>query len=505
MGHPSPRSERTASGGSGGELLRTSTHRRSVHKLDPMMQEQVAGMARRTASIESGSPQQQDLELEKHWKLEKYKEAFEAFKNEEERQKRWRQKQKSWCPSNEDWARSVYLVASGDGQSHAALIVRVASSATIALSAVMCCLASVEDSGGVRYEERALWESIEGFCLAFFSVEYIVRFTTARSRPPDDERERRRELEEAHARHHNEASSAVAKELGQHEPDAANRARDVKEQPRVQQQQTLWSFAIQPFNIIDLFAVLPFLAEKMLGWMDLNLQIVRVLRILRVIRVLKLGRVSGSLALFARGLRRSQDYIITLLITLVIIMILFASLIFAFETETVLGGDAIDFLEVTADRAKPARQSDASVPGSPAIHVPSEATSVDECFTIEEEERELRFANVPDVFWFVVSEITTVGNSSKHPVGVIGQTLAVILMCVGVFYLGFAQAVVVDGFKQVLREHARTSNGGKSKYCGIDATVGTSHIHQMLSSVCCPFAQTSNEFSMLWIKIAISW
>lgn len=461
MGDPSPRSERTSSGGSGSELLRTSTHRRSVRKLDPMMQEHVAGVTPcSTASNEGEDPQEQDLELQKHWKLEKYKEAFEAFMQEQDRQKRWRETENSWCPrTNGNWARATYLIASGEGQSHAALAVHVASSVVITISALMCCLASVEDSGGVKYEERALWESIEGICLVFFSVEYVVRCATAKSRPPDDERERKREMEEAHARQHTSTSNAGAEEIHQQQPGDV---RDARIQPRLQRQQTLWSFVMQPFNLIDLFAVLPFLAEKMLGWMDLNLQVVRILRILRVIRVLKLGRVSGSLALFARGLHRSQDYIITLLITLIIIMILFASLIFAFETESALGGNAIAAElvdDVPSDRTKSPRESETG--GSPAI--PSEGATVDGCFTLEEGKQALRFVNVPDVFWFVVSEITTVGNSSKHPVGVVGQTLAVVLMCFGVFYLGFAQAVVVDGFKQVLREHARTNNGGKSK------------------------------------------
>ena len=127
-----------------------------------------------------------------------------------------------------------------------------------------------------------------------------------------------------------------------------------------------------------------------------------------------------------------------------------------------LGGDAItnEFTDV-ADTApsKPPRESDAGA----SAGMQSETSFVDGCFTLEEEEQELRFLNVPDVFWFVVSELTTVGNSVKHPVGVTGQALAVVLMCFGVFYLGFAQAVVVDGFNQVLREHARSNNGGKSK------------------------------------------
>ena len=59
------------------------------------------------------------------------------------------------------------------------------------------------------------------------------------------------------------------------------------------------------------------------------------------------------------------------------------------------------------------------------------------------------FLNVPDVFWFCVSEITTVGNASKSPATVMGQALAIVLACFGVFYLSFAQAVIVNSFQEV--------------------------------------------------------
>ena len=35
------------------------------------------------------------------------------------------------------------------------------------------------------------------------------------------------------------------------------------------------------------------------------------------------------------------------------------------------------------------------------------------------------------------------------------------LACFGVFYLSFAQAVIVNSFQEVLREHRRTDDGGK--------------------------------------------
>lgn len=71
----------------------------------------------------------------------------------------------------------------------------------------------------------------------------------------------------------------------------------------------------QALNIIDLLAVLPFLAEMSLYLIGIDteklkdlkgaLLVIRILRVLRVIRVLKLGRYSSGLQMFGKTLRAS--------------------------------------------------------------------------------------------------------------------------------------------------------------------------------------------------------
>lgn len=146
-------------------------------------------------------------------------------------------------------------------------------------------------------------------------------------------------------------------------------------------------------------------------------QVVRILRILRVLRVLKLAEVSHSMSLFGRGLHRSRDYIITLTLTLVIITILFASLIFHFETGATPAATGVPDSIYGTDGKGPRAPAGSTV-DPPAIDLDLDPEELEDSSSDE-------FLSVPDVFWFCVSEITTVGNASKSPGTPVGQALAV--------------------------------------------------------------------------------
>jgi hypothetical protein len=334
-----------------------------------------------------------------------------------------------WWPTGESRAANLYLVASGEGLSGAAKVVRVVSSCIIFVASLMCCVASV-DCGGSKCGEIPAWLKVESICLVYFSVEYVTRLLTAHARPVEEQVQ---SLERPDGTKEGSGSAC-----------ASTRS---------------WVFELM--NLVDLCAILPFMVEVLVSAMMSTdeaqsgpYQVVRILRILRVLRVIKLAEVSDSMMLFGKGIKRSRDYIITLALTLVIITILFASFIFHFESGEIdldVAAAAARVEETAADgRAKPP-----SAPGA----APAATTGVAGWGALEEAED--NFLSVPDVFWFCVSEITTVGNSSKSPATVVGQALAIILACFGVFYLSFAQAVIVNSFQEVLREHARTDNGAK--------------------------------------------
>eukprot|EP01043_Picozoa_sp_COSAG02_P063534 COSAG02_NODE_9034_length_2354_cov_1.513525_2_plen_450_part_00 len=388
----SARMSSVAGGGSRGRTRRPSVTELDIHTFEAH-NAVTQGAAQSTSSVE---------EIETNERVAKAAELYMAFVNEQ----KLSVSRAGWWPTGESRAANIYLVSSGEGFSEAAKLVRVVSSSVIFVASLMSCLASI-DCGHSKCEELPAWVQAEMLCLGFFTVEYFTRLLTAHARPPHDQ------------------TVTISEEQTDEKANASSC-------------RSTCSWVCQAMNIVDLVSILPFYIEALVSAVTATdekqpgpYQVVRILRILRVLRVLKLAEVSDSMTLFGRGIKRSRDYIITLTLTLVIITILFASFIFHAESGTPPA--AVDHGEsAESSRQKP----------PPSTEVGSIAQAV-------AEEDEEYFLNVPDVFWFCVSEITTVGNASKSPATVVGQALAIVLACFGVFYLSFAQAVIVNSFQEV--------------------------------------------------------
>lgn len=407
-------------------LARQRSRRASITEMDIHTFSAHNAVAQSTPQTTSSA---EEIDLNK--RVAKAAELYMAFVSEQELSTA----SPAWWPTAGSRAANLYLVSSGEGITGAARLVRTISSSVIFMASLMSCLGSI-DCGDNKCEELPAWLQAEMLFLGFFTVEYFTRLLTAHARPTDDQ--------------------------------ANTLADGTKERASLCGSTCSWMR--QWMNIVDLVSILPFYIEELVNALTAGgeqqpgpYQIVRILRILRVLRVIKLAEVSDSMTLFGRGIKRSRDYIITLSLTLVIITILFASFIFHAESGTtavvVDRGDSAE-----NDRQKPP-------PSSTAAAVPVSRPQAG----VNAEDAEEDFLNVPDVFWFCVSEITTVGNASKSPVTVTGQALAIILACFGVFYLSFAQAVIVNSFQEVLREHARTDNGGKQLKRIFDAQPKDAH------------------------------
>jgi hypothetical protein len=314
------------------------------------------------------------------------------------------------------WAAAVHEVVSGEGPSITAHAVRVASSVVIGCASLMIVLASVQ-CGDDICEELPLWAPAEVFCVIFFTAEYLVKICTAPAAA-------RQTSLSAHTRAHSAAYSVAA-------------------------------FALRPMNLVDLFSVLPWYIEQLLtcddGEEDCNWSaVLRLLRIARVLRVLKLGRVSSALNVFTRGLSRSRDYLLTLMMLLCIITTMFGSLLFHAEGSAagrrrMLQGGGVD-------------EHDHGWPRNPAPS-PAEKSDSSRADALPCDSETEAFVSVPDTFWFVMSELTTVGNSRKQPLTVMGKVLAMVVMAFGVIFLGFGQAIIVTNFEKELQEHAREFKG----------------------------------------------
>ena len=128
---------------------------------------------------------------------------------------------------------------------------------------------------------------IEGFSIAVFSLEYVVRLLLVGFSPPD-------------------TSSFLSK---------------------------FSSFLFHPMNVIDLLAIAPYYIELALpsdsGGSALG--VLRILRVARVFRVFKLGKYSAGLQMFAQVILQSMSAMMLLMFFLVIAVVLFGSLIYYAE------------------------------------------------------------------------------------------------------------------------------------------------------------------------------
>lgn len=104
-----------------------------------------------------------------------------------------------------------------------------------------------------------------------------------------------------------------------------------------------WRFAIKPLNLVDLMAIVPFYLELFLtlcGVDDKKLRdlrwaflVVRILRVLRVIRIIKLGRFSSGLQTFGMTLQRSQKQLQMMAIVLLTGVVFFSTMIYFLEKD----------------------------------------------------------------------------------------------------------------------------------------------------------------------------
>uniref|UniRef100_A0A914XDC6 Uncharacterized protein n=1 Tax=Plectus sambesii TaxID=2011161 RepID=A0A914XDC6_9BILA len=143
----------------------------------------------------------------------------------------------------------------------------------------------VEKVEQVRVEHPA-FVFTERICIAFFTVEYIMRFFAA---------------------------------------------------PRKMR------FVLKPLNLVDLLAIVPFYIELLLtlcGVDDKKLRdlrwaflVVRILRVLRVIRIIKLGRFSSGLQTFGMTLQRSQKQLQMMTIVLLTGVVFFSTMIYFLEND----------------------------------------------------------------------------------------------------------------------------------------------------------------------------
>lgn len=134
---------------------------------------------------------------------------------------------------------------------------------------------------------RAYFEAFEVFSIVAFTMEFLVRLTTARY-------------------------------IFEHEDEPPGPIRSA------------WRWFVSPLALVDLIAILPFYIPLVIGF---DLRFVRMIRILRLLRILKLQRYYTSLAVIATIFREKKEDLVTTVFLSIILLVIASTFMYYIENE----------------------------------------------------------------------------------------------------------------------------------------------------------------------------
>ena len=153
-------------------------------------------------------------------------------------------------------------------------------------------------------------------------------------------------------------------------------------------------YAISPYMVIDLLAIVPFFFGAIL-----DLRFLRALRLLRFLRLFKLARYSDSITLFVQVLRLKREELVITSVVGALILLMSSSLMY--------------FAERGAQ--------------------PEE------------------FSSIPASLWWGVITLTTVGYGDVTPVTMGGQALGAVIAVTGIGLFALPASILASGFIEAAR------------------------------------------------------
>jgi len=196
-------------------------------------------------------------------------------------------------------------------------------------------------------------------------------------------------------------------------------------------------YAKEPMNLIDLFAIMPYYMSFVItDTGGVARSVSRLLRLCRVLRLLKMAKHNKSIAVFAEVLVMSGQPLLILMVLNVIIVVLFASLIFYAE-----GTRYSVAPEFTG--SVHGRMSNVTVPGqypTGAFVRLGKSMEGDELSP---------FRSIPYGIWWVTTTMTTVGYGDLYPSTRLGKFIGVCSFYVGIIFLALPISVLGCNFESV--------------------------------------------------------
>eukprot|EP01065_Artemidia_motanka_P005754 TRINITY_DN1278_c0_g1_i5.p1 TRINITY_DN1278_c0_g1~~TRINITY_DN1278_c0_g1_i5.p1 ORF type:complete len:1459 (+),score=303.41 TRINITY_DN1278_c0_g1_i5:49-4425(+) len=182
-------------------------------------------------------------------------------------------------------------------------------------------------------------------------------------------------------------------------------------------------FPFEPFNIVDLIAILPYYLEITLSapntpcnqsggsqegpFGSFDLRFIRVVRLARVFRVLKLGRGLNATEVLLNTFRASQQALMVPFFFLLLGMVVFSSLLYLVEQGTYNQEDGRYYITNSQGH-----------------------------------EVEAMFPSIPDTLWWSIVTMTTVGYGDLYPHTAIGKAINSMAMMFGTLFFAMPIAIV---------------------------------------------------------------
>lgn len=264
-----------------------------------------------------------------------------------------------------------------------------------------------------------------------------------------------------------------------------------KTNPVVQYLITRFSFMRKLMNLIDLMAVAPFYIELILNAISTSdseangLAVVRVVRITRIFRLLKLGKHNDGMEILIQTMQASSQFLVSVLFLMLIITVLYASVVFFFETSAgaciatweCIGGetdgaDCTVFTEFQSQGSLQATRSEqavlhgeymlnrfsgsskgAPIPGSSkgnslVCGLGSQCQSVGNvCFNGDG--GPTSFNSIPNAMWWCLVTMCCVGFGDMFPETMGGKIFGVFAALTGVIVLAMPTTVIGTNFSDI--------------------------------------------------------
>lgn len=170
-------------------------------------------------------------------------------------------------------------------------------------------------------------------------------------------------------------------------------------------------FAVTPFALVDLMAILPFYLPMFL---PLDLRFIRALRLFRLLRILKMGRYSESLRTLGNVLKEEKEELLITVFGVSVLLVVASSLMYFIE-----------------NAAQPKA-----------------------------------FSSIPAAMWWGVATLTTVGYGDMYPITPLGRFLGAIIAILGIGAIAIPAGILTTGFAKEIQK--KRGKRGMCPYCGKD-------------------------------------